>query len=357
MASPRLSNDDQLELAMDDLVRLGSVLDEVSILVTGPDQVSIVTRDRNDGFPAKVIAYEAFGEAQARQLVATEARGHKVVVANRISEPARKYLAAQGWIWLDRRIGAHIPIGRRDIEVRYAGHSALTGETDGSDGSPVLRLPRPAADGPIRGRAGIAYAAAVLCSPSDPPSFRKVADAVNMSPTSISNAVKHLVAAGLLAADNKPTLPELFWALAEVWNPLKVVAIATAPDPKHNDFTSQVDRLDQPGWALGGDLAAAELGAPVFNTERRPWLWVPTQVELRRAQRTFGPAKWSDRAAALSAPPTPLVCRYRRPPTPGGAGWPLPHPVFAALELARDPGRGREILSQWTPDGVDVVWR
>jgi hypothetical protein len=29
--------------------------------------------------------------------------------------------------------------------------------------------------------------------------------------------------------------------------------------------------------------------------------------------------------------------------------WPLAHPVFVALDLAQDTGRGREILDAWTP--------
>lgn len=177
-----------------------------------------------------------------------------------------------------------------------------------------------------------------------------------MSPTAISNAVKQLAVAGLVGADLTPTLPDLFWALAEVWSPLKIAAVASAPDPTNPEPGAQVDRLDRPGWVLGGDLAAAELGAPIFTTEHRPWLWVPTQTELRRAERTYGPAPWSDRTAVIAVPPTPLVCRGRRSPEPGAAGWPLPHPVFAALELARDPGRGCQILSQWTPDEIDDVW-
>ncbi len=354
MPSPRLGSDEQLELALDDLVRLASMLDELSIVITGPDQVSIHHRD-GAGQQAKVIAYEAVGDAEARKIVASRARGHKVLVANRISETARQYLTSQRWAWLDRRIGAHIPVGRRDIEIRFIGQLDLWGGRD--DNFPAFGLSRLAAEGPIRGRAGIAYAAALLCNPGDPPSFRSVAEAVNMSPTAISNAVKHLTAAGLVGPDNKATIPELFWALTEVWHPLKVVALGASPDPGSREFKTGLDRLEDPGWVLGGDMAAAELGAPVFTSETRPWLWVPTQVELRRAERVYGPSSWSDRAAVIAAPPTPLVCRRRRPPASDQSAWPLPHPVFAALELARDPGRGREILAQWTPEDIDIVWR
>ena len=347
MPPTRLSHDEQVALAQEELTRLGSLLEDLSVVVTGPDHVSFHPR-QGAGWPAKVIAYDAVGEAVAKQLVATEPQGRKVVVANRISGPARKYLADQQWAWLDRRIGAHIPIGRRDIEVRYAGPNG---------GAGVHREPGRPAGGPIRGRAGIAYAAELLRDPDDPPSFRSVAAAVGMTPTAISNAVKQLAEAGLVGPGNKPTLPDLFWALADAWQPLKVFPIASIPDPADPALATRADRLDEPGWVLGGDLAAAELGAPVFSVEQRPWLWVPTQVELRRAERTYGPATWEDRAAVIAAPPTALVCRHRRPSRSNDSAWPLPHPLFAALDLARDPGRGREILAQWSPEGADAVWQ
>jgi hypothetical protein len=35
----------------------------------------------------------------------------------------------------------------------------------------------------------------------------------------------------------------------------------------------------------------------------------------------------------------------------------LAHPLFVALDLAADPGRGREILDGWTPPAdVARVW-
>jgi len=175
-----------------------------------------------------------------------------------------------------------------------------------------------------------------------------------MSPTSVSNAAKLLGDAGLVV-DGRPVRPDLFWTLAAVWGPLKAVAIATPPDPNGKTIRANAHHLDEPGWALGGDLAALELGAPLFMIEHRPLFWVPTQVELRRAERYLGPATWDDGAAILAVPPTPLVTRRRRPPVQDD--WPLPHPVFVALDLATAGGRGREILEQWTPEGVEPVWR
>ena len=83
---------------------------------------------------------------------------------------------------------------------------------------------------------------------------------------------------------------------------------------------------------------------------------MPNQTEARRAQRALGVADQEQRAATIAVPPTPLVVTRRIPPTSGSAPWPLAHPVFIALELARDPGRGREILEQWHPEGITRVW-
>jgi DNA-binding transcriptional ArsR family regulator len=195
-------------------------------------------------------------------------------------------------------------------------------------------------DGPIRGRAGIAYAAALLCAPDDPPSMRSVAASVGMSPQSVSNAATQLLEAGLLEADRRPIVPELFWALAAVWRSGHEVAVASVPEGGD--------------WVLGGDGAAAALGAPVVHLDDRPTLLTADTVTLRRAERRLGRASNDgERAATIALAPTPLVVTTATPHDP----WPLPHPVFAALDLARDRGRGREILDGWTPEGATVVWR
>lgn len=349
MPTLRISHDDQLELAIDDLVDLSSRVDLLHVVKTGPDQVSFHGSDGSSR-PVRVLALDSVGESEARHLVETEARGHKVVVANKISEPARELIASHGWSWLDRRIGAHLGDGTRDIEVVFVARI-----DEAPDSSGVVRLSLPASDGPIRGRAGIAYAAALLCRPDDPPSLRSVAAAVGMSPTSLSNAAKQLAKAGLVGSNGRPTCPELFNVLAEVWRPLKALPVGTVPSSGDVRLHTRADRLEGPGWALGGDLAALELGAPLFNVDDRPWFWVPTQVELRRAERTLGPVKWGEQAATIAVAATPLVCQMRGPSDTGD--WPIVHPVFAALELARDPGRGVDILHDWTPEGVRVVWR
>lgn len=340
----RLGAGQQMELAVDELARLGSRTPQFDVLPRSSGRVDLRSVE-NQGSSAKVIAYDAVGEALARHLLATEARGAKVVVANRISEAARTLLSEAGWSWYDRRLGARIVLGKHVFHLPPEPRSTEPN---------ARRMPAPAADGPIRGRAGIAYAAALLCRPSDPPSLRSIAALVEMSPTSISNAAKLLAEAGL-ASDGRPMTPDLFWALAAIWGPLKTAAVATTPTVHDKAIRANADRLSETGWALAGDAAALELGAPLVTADGRPSLWVPTEVELRRAERHFGPSPWSDRAAILSVPPTPLVTRWRDQPSRGE--WPLPHPVFVALDLATTAGRGREVLDRWSPEGVEPVWR
>lgn len=197
MARSRVSGAEQLELAIDDLGRLGVRLPQIDIVPRGPDGVDFRPNDGSDGWPAKVLAFDAVGEAQVRQLLASEARSRKVVVANRISAPARRLLATSGWSWLDRRVGAHLAFPARDIDVWFPSQ----GRAESSNvRSQVLRRAPMAAEGPIRGRAGIAYAAALLLSPNEPPSLRSVARSIGMSPTAVSNAVAHLVDHGLVRA-------------------------------------------------------------------------------------------------------------------------------------------------------------
>jgi hypothetical protein len=53
-----------------------------------------------------------------------------------------------------------------------------------------------------------------------------------------------------------------------------------------------------------------------------------------------------------------MVCEQRVAPLmlpAGKGGWPLAHPVFVALDLAKDPGRGGEILDTWTPGHLDTA--
>ena len=54
--------------------------------------------------------------------------------------------------------------------------------------------------------------------------------------------------------------------------------------------------------------------------------------------------------ATVRVAPVPAVVRQRVDLDSSPLEWPLAHPLFVALDLAQDVGRGREILDEWTPD-------
>ncbi len=340
MVPVRIEAGDHVALAVEDLVALGDSVDDLDVAATGPETVTFRLGD--DSWTATVVPVDSASAGDARALLASAAQGDTVVVGNKLSQEAREALAAEGWSWFDRRVGVHLVHGSRTFDVRFV---STAGPEDDSPPSSFRT------DGPIRGRAGISYAAALLLAPDDPPTMRAVAREVGMSPTAISNAARLLADQGLVV-NGRPAIPELFEALADVWRPVKTATVATAPDPTSPRLAVNADDLDDEGWALGGDAAALELGAPVFTTDERPTYWVPSQTERRRAQRLLGPAEQANRAATIQVPPTPLVVSRRIANKP----WPLVHPLFAALDLARDPGRGREILEQWHPEGITRVW-
>jgi hypothetical protein len=108
------------------------------------------------------------------------------------------------------------------------------------------------------------------------------------------------------------------------------------------------------GWALTDTLAAMSFMArPLARTDHPPDFYVPDAATMRRAVQLLGPARTtSSRVATVRVAPVPMVCEQRVDPLmlpAGKGGWPLAHPVFVAVDLAKDPGRGREILDSWTP--------
>ena len=87
-----------------------------------------------------------------------------------------------------------------------------------------------------------------------------------------------------------------------------------------------------------------------------PEFFVPDATVLRRAAALLGNATATSAAKAIiREAPVPAVVKSRT--AAETSGWPLAHPLFVALDLAQDEGRGREILNAWTPEGDwDRVW-
>jgi hypothetical protein len=269
-----------------------------------------------------------------------------VVVADRIPRDARNALVHADISWYDRR-----------------GHLRLTGQGIYVDATvePDPRLAKPMPEG-IRGKAGLAYAAAVLLSPDSPPSIRSVARDVGLSPAAVSIAAAAIRRAALVSDEGMPLVPDLFWALSDTWSP-KFVRLGG----DLHDYLQQGGERDvlgderTPGWALTGDIAAVAWGAKfVIRSTAAPAFYVPDLHALKLAQRFLGDATHDAHSCSLAVAPTPLACSTRIT-TEGAAVTEFAHflfapPLFPALELADDPARGREILSEWNPSEGVRVW-
>ena len=71
--------------------------------------------------------------------------------------------------------------------------------------------------------------------------------------------------------------------------------------------------------------------------------------ERRDLKRLLGIVPSASQAAiSIRATPVPIATGQRVKPE-GGQEWPRAHPLFVALDLAQDVGRGREILDAWNP--------
>ncbi|MGI8756330.1 MAG: hypothetical protein ACR2MB_10835 [Acidimicrobiales bacterium] len=346
MPAIRTGQADQSALAVEDLTMIANRSAGLSIsLLTPPDRITVEGVGPKP-WHAKIHHRSSLSPREARMLVeSNRVRGSHLVVADQISAGAKEYLASvPSWGWLDRRSELRLRHGSAELEIRLSPPAE-----DSQPGG--VTLAAPGSDGPIRGRAGISYAAALLLpDPAGPPSIRSVARHVGMAPSTVSDAAGLLRDAGLILPSGAPALPDLFWALAAVWRPLRATPVATIPEP--HDFerrSPNLDDLSAEGWAQGGDQAALAWRAPMFALGTRPWIWVPDQVTARRAERTLGPATWDDHAAVIVIPPTPLACLDRQDAPSGTLAWPTLHPLYLALDLAQDRARGHEILEGWTP--------
>jgi hypothetical protein len=154
-----------------------------------------------------------------------------------------------------------------------------------------------------------------------------------------------LRAAHLVDSRGDPAVPDLFDAVLEVWHPVRV-PVRGRPTPS-----------DAATWVLADTSAAAAWGAPVVTTEDAPRdYYVPDAGAARRARALLGDAPFGAHGSTVAVAPAPFVSRrqYER-----GTDVAAPSPAVAALDLAADPARGREVLEQWSqhlPDGVRRVW-
>ncbi|BBZ51796.1 hypothetical protein MHEI_35130 [Mycobacterium heidelbergense] len=261
----------------------------------------------------------------------------KVLVADRITAAAREVLHDRGWGWLDLRGQVHL------VAPGLFVHAAVD--------LPGLTTQRHS--DPFTGKSGLEVAVELLLHPGQQIGIRALAKRINRSPSTVSETAGRLREANLVDEDLSPVVPELFWNLASVWHPPSVDVDSLPDIGDHAVLAPLKTGLDdnaKPGWALSDSPAAVLYGAPIgIRSDYPPVLYVPDDVTLHRALHVLGAAASpSSRAGTLRAAPVAAVCSQR---VIGYAEskWPLAQPLFVALDLAQDPGRGREILAEWTP--------
>ncbi len=298
--------------------------------------------------------------------------GHvRILVADAVPEQARPALARAGISFLDRR--GHLVLVGPGILVQ-------------SDVPALPRAGRPAPKGGIRGESGIAVALALLLRPDEPPGVREMQRISGLSVGAISKARGQLQDARLVDVEGRPLVPELFWALAEEWAPAMADLPVWPGGAERADALALEQRfrarLDVPllegieealaayrpgrpsegrdphsGWALTGTLAAATYGADVVaGAGAVPEVLVPEDAWHLIEGSTAPPVPGRQPVARMAVAPTRLAVLIRRPAA-GPSPFPRAHPLVVALDLARDPGRGREILSTFDPEDCHVVWR
>lgn len=276
-----------------------------------------------------------------------------LVVADRIVPAARQALSDGGWAWLDRR--GHLRL-RSGPVIIDADVPTLLDDTPREHRSPL--------DTDV----GIDVATTLLANPALAMSVRDVVAFSGRSLGAVHQALRALRREQLIQADGRALHPELFWEVAGRWRPTRVDLLG-CPQPGDVQRTDQLDLgLDNieetEGWAVRDVLAANAFGA--FNVVRGDHpadFYVPDDRAVRVARRLYGDAVSAEtRGASVAVVPVAWGCRRRVDVSQHGrAEWighfGVVHPVIAALDLAMDTARGREILEEWTPPAPYVrVW-
>lgn len=343
-----------------------SITDAEEALVTAVTSLGLIARPvtagGDQGVDVVIEAPDGPGiavEVKTMSLVNTEAAQRlrnqafhlpasrpQVIVASRITSAARDLLNESGLSWLDLRGHLRLVAPGFFVDTTVA----------------ALSEPVPVRRGVI-GQVGIELATLLLMQPWKPWGVREAAEALSRAPSSVSQAFSAMRAAQLLTDELEPEGPELFWELARHWGSMSA-DVASLPGPGRGRDNEALrlgfDRVKATtGWALSDTVAAAHYGAPVAMRADHPLdFYVPDRSTLRRAVHLLGPAaSVAQRAGQVRVAPVPAVCDRRIDGADWSTEWPLAHPLFVALDLAQDPGRGREILRNWSPTGtVQRVW-
>ncbi|WP_257430823.1 transcriptional regulator [Nocardioides carbamazepini] len=262
-------------------------------------------------------------------------RGVLMVVADRVTEHARRTLSTTGTGYYDLRghLALHAPGVVLNTHV------------------PAVK-DRPTRTDALAGKAGLEVATALLMTPDRAVVVRELARGLERSASTVSNVLAALRRDDLLDDVNTVAGTELFWQVAQRW-PAKRTYLARAPLAGDNSLASPLrfGIRDPVGWALTDSTAATAYGAPLASRADQVMdFFVPDESVLRRATNLLSVSDSPTHArATIRLAPVPAVVSRRVRPSDNPHAWPLAHPLFVALDLAQDRGRGREILEAWTP--------
>ena len=262
-----------------------------------------------------------------------------LVVGDRVTEDARRLLTEHRAGYYDLR--GHLALRSASVVID-------------ADVEPVSgRAERMHA---LSGTAGLEVATALLMEPGAGATVRELARRLGRSASTVSQVLAALREAGLVDDRHRVEGTELFWQVADRW-PADRVHLARLPVPGSDAVITRPLRLglddaeSTVGWALTDSAAAAAYGAPLaVRTGQLLDFYVPDQVTLRRATALLEVARSPSQArCAVRVAPVRAACGHRVDLVANPFEWPLAHPVFVALDLAQDSGRGREALGAWTP--------
>jgi len=302
-----------------------------------------------EGVPVVIEIKVAPSAADVAMLGRRSSKGpYRILVARRLSQTTRDNLAR-------KNIGYYDTLGH----LRLWQRPMLVDLTDAPH-PPAGESPR----GPLRlDSASMLDVALAVLDGSAGTGVRSTAVLVGRAPGTVSKQLARLRAAHLVGDRNEPMVPDLFDAVLEVWHPRRVPLATLPPRSGASGERLRVNAGDQggEGWVLADAHAGAAWGVPVVIAgDSPPDFYVPSAQIVGLAQTLLGRAEFGSHACTVAVAPAPYVCRRRSNRSPASPqAYLAPSPVVAALDLAHDPGRGRETLEQWSqqlPSEVRRVW-
>lgn len=301
-------------------------------LIVDPEGVRTPVEIKYRSLVSDDIARRLLGAARADRLL--------LVVGDRVTESARKLLTGQGTGYYDLR--GRIVVRAKDL--------VIDAEVEPVGGRRAGRTKA------LTGKAGTEVATALLLQPARRVTVRDLARTLGRSASTVSEVLAILRRDGLVDAENTVIDTRLFWLVVDSWStPTRYLANLPAPDDAsiRNALRLGLDDVEgAAGWALTDSAAAAAYGAPLaVRAGQTLEFYVPDASVTRRAENLLGGAVAASLAkVAVKVAPVPAVVQKRVDLATTSVPWPLAHPLFVALDLAQDIGRGREILDAWTPD-------